>query len=656
VCVRRCTTEAVLLLGSGADGIEALMGTLASRSSPVGAALRALAAALLLLGCPRSGGASDLGTLPPIHTDDPVAEADLRRADEAADAGRLDDARSGYRAFISAHPADPLVPLAHLGLARVELDAGHPTDALAALDPVIAHTDPVIAEQGRFWRGIALHLAGRSAEAIELLAPLRGRTTDPEQTYLLLQTLAAAGETTADHVTTLQALDELLRTRTDESERREARSRAEQTVASELVEADVARAYDALPRDGEVWPLVAVRALSLAYDRGDVAAVRAIAEAMGGRGVTLPEAARALVERTERLERADPRVIGAILPLTGEGRDVGRHALEGLMLASGMPGTGPAAPDAPILVFRDDAGDPARAAEAVEELVTVHSAIAIVGPLTGPAARAAAERAAALGVPLLTLTPIATPSEAATIFRLLPSVAEEARELLRAARTRGATRVAVVHPRGGYGAAMRTAVEAEAAAAGLAYAGAEAYEPGATSFGPTMTALAARSFDALVIADASARVALVAPALAAAGITAAVGARSTPSRAVTLYVPSAGFDPALARTTARYLEGAVFGTLFAASLASGEAARFVEAYRARFGAEPDAFAAYAHDAFTLVRRGVLAGRATRSELGAYLGTTAGTPTLGASGGLGAGRAAATALRLLTMTGGTFVPL
>ncbi|MFN9938942.1 MAG: hypothetical protein ACK56I_05660, partial [bacterium] len=83
---------------------------------------------------------------------------------------------------------------------------------------------------------------------------------------------------------------------------------------------------------------------------------------------------------------------------------------------------------------------------------------------------------------------------------------------------------------------MRTAVEAEAAAAGLAYAGAEAYEPGATSFGPTMTALAARSFDALVIADASARVALVAPALAAAGITAAVGARSTPSRAVTLYV------------------------------------------------------------------------------------------------------------------------
>lgn len=125
---------------------------------------------------------------------------------------------------------------------------------------------------------------------------------------------------------------------------------------------------------------------------------------------------------------------------------------------------------------------------------------------------------------------------------------------------------------------------------------------------------------------------------------------------MTLYVPSAGFDPALARTTARYLEGAVFGTLFAASLATGEAARFVEAYRTRFGSEPDAFAAYAHDAFTLVRRGVLAGRATRSELGAYLTSTAGAPTLGASGGLGAARSAATALRLVTMSGGAFIPL
>lgn len=611
---------------------------------------------MLLLGCPRSG-TSDLTTLPPIHTDDPVAEADLRHADEAADAGRLDEARDAYRAFLSAHPNDPLVPLAHLGLSRVEIDAGHPEDALVALEPVVADDDEVIAERGRFWRGIALHLAGRSAEAIEVLGPLRGRTTDPEDTYLLLQTLAAAGAATADHVTTLGALDELVRTRSDDGERREARARAE-AVAAQLTEEEVVRAYDELPRDGEVWPLVAVRALSIAYDHGDVAAVRAYARDLTARGMSLPDEARALVERTERLERADPRVIGAILPLSGEGRDVGRHALEGLMLAANLPGTGPAGPDAPELVFRDDAGDPTRAAEAVEELVTVHSAIAIVGPLTGPTARAAAERAAALGVPLITLTPVTSGSDAPTTFQLLPTLAEEARALLESARARGARSVAVLHPRGGYGGAMRAAIETAAASAGMTYAGAESYEPTATSFGPTMTALAARSFDALVLADAGPRIALVAPALAAAGLTTAAGttARSGATRHVALYVPSAGFDPSLARTTARYLEGAVFGTLFSAPLATGDALTFVDAYRARFGAEPDAFAAYAHDAFTLVRAGVLAGRVTRTDLASYLTTTSGAHTLGASGGLSSARGASHALRLVTMLGGVFTPL
>lgn len=616
--------------------------------------LALMLAVLALLGCPRGGGASDVGTLPPIHTDDPVAEADLREADASADAGHLDEARAGYEGFLRDHPSDPLVPLAQLGLARVLIDAGTPEAALPVLAPVIASDDAVIAERGQFWQGIALHLAGQSAEAIVVLGPLRGRTTDPEESYLLLQTLAAAGRATHDHVTSLVALDELIRTRADEAERAEARARAQHTVESELLEADVPRAYDTLPRDGEVWSMVGVRALHLAYEHGDVAAVRAVATDLESRGVALPDDARALLERTARLERADPRVIGAVLPLSGEGRDVGRHALEGLMLAAGSPSDGPAAPDAPQLVFRDDGGDPARAAAAVEELITVHSAIAIIGPLTGPTARAAAERAAALGVPMITLTPVSAGSASPLVFQLFPSLAEEADALVAAARARGASQIAVLHPVGGYGAAMRSAIEAAVTRAGASYAGAESYEMGTTTFGPVITRLSARTFDAVVIADTESRIALIAPALAAAGIT-QTSAAST-RRPATILIPSAGFDVRLVRTAGRYLQGAIFGTLFSAALAEGEARSFVDSYTARFGAPPDAFAAYAHDAFMLIRRGVLSGRITRTDMSGYLPTTSGASTFGASGGLGTTRHPSRALRLVTLSGETFTPI
>ena len=76
----------------------------------------------------------------------------------------------------------------------------------------------------------------------------------------------------------------------------------------------------------------------------------------------------------------------------------------------------------------------------------------------------------------------------------------------------------------------------------------------------------------------------------------------------------------------------------------------------KLSAQPDAYAAYAHDAFMLVRRGVLGGRVTRGDMTSYLPTTTGASTLGASGGLGTGRHASRALRLVTLSGETFTPI
>src|SRR5262245_56857441 len=82
------------------------------------ARLLAFVLALLATGCPHNSGAQDLSSLPAITTSDPHAEADLRAAREASVAGHAAEAERLYRAFLAEHSADPLVPLAHLGLGR----------------------------------------------------------------------------------------------------------------------------------------------------------------------------------------------------------------------------------------------------------------------------------------------------------------------------------------------------------------------------------------------------------------------------------------------------------------------------------------------------------------------------------------------------------
>src|SRR5690606_31935414 len=98
--------------------------------------------------------------------------------------------------------------------------------ALEQFATVAASSDERVAEAGRFYRGIALHLAGRHAESLELLMPLVGRTADPEETALLLRTLAAAAEREGRVEIALGALDRLARNSDVSAEERE-RARAE---------------------------------------------------------------------------------------------------------------------------------------------------------------------------------------------------------------------------------------------------------------------------------------------------------------------------------------------------------------------------------------------------------------------------------------------
>ncbi len=612
---------------------------------------------IIAFGCPQGSGERPLGTTPALTTDDPDAEADLRQADRAAEEGRS-DAATRYRAFLDEHPNDPLRPLAELGLGRVLLGNGDSAGALTYFDRAATSDDEVVRERARFHRGVALHLLGRHEEALEVLEPLRGRLVDPRETTLLLRTIAAASMAMNDPVAALEALDLLVEANVSEADTNEARARIEAIATRELSDEEVPRAYGALEHDGAAWSFVALRAIRAAYDSGDVDRVRAIAAELRAEGLELSDELAGLVVRADRIAVADPRVIGAILPLSGRGREIGQRALRGLMLALG-PADAPPTATSTQLVFRDDGGDPERAARAVEELVSTHRAIAIVGPLDGPSAMAAARRAEQLGVPLIALSGAGEITSAGSMaFRLFPTADGEVRALVRAARARGALRFAVLHPASPFGHAMRDALARTLPQDGGTLVASVSYAPNATSFGSQVTEVARSSADAVLVADHGRALALIAPALAAGGLWSSGPEIPPPSRGrrIHVLVPSVGFDARLPNTTGRYLQGAIFSSPFHAATSVGEARAFTNAFLARFRSEPDAFSAYAFDAFGLVQRAVSAGATTRTALARALAEGRESSTAGASGGLSAGREARRATQLLELRDELFVPL
>lgn len=625
-------------------------------AAPIGLASLVLLA--MLCGCPAAARGPDIGRLPVLTSDDPRAEAELREAARLRADGQLDAAAARYQAFLDARPRDRLRPIAQLALGRILLAQKHDERALEQFDNVARHGEPAVSEQGRFYAGVAHERLGRHGKAVELLTPMVGRTIEPADTALLLATLAEAHVAEGRVAEAILALQSLSEDNAPEADRAAARARITTLAAQNASPADIRRLFEELDRESHAFRQVALRAVRDADAARDTERTRELLETLKEQDVPFDDTLAAIATRAERPSDANPAVVGAILPLSGRARKIGELALRGLMLAAGLPPAGPLSPNAPQLVFRDDGLDPQTAAAAVTELVSVHRVIAIIGPLDAQVALAAGKRAQELGVPLIALTPAGTFTELGPmVFRYFSTPQAETHALVAAARVRGAQRVAVLYPQNPYGELMQTTFEAQARAAGLALAGARAYPAGATSFGAETKDLAKLSFDALFIPDGAQKLALIAPALAAAGIWSTPAGQAAPpgGRAVTLLAPSLAFDPELARQSGRYLQGALLSNPFDARATDGAAHAFVERFKAQFGATPDAFAAFAHDAYRLVRASVTAGATTRQAMAEHLGKVRPTDLVGPSPGLSSTRQPVRATRIVTLTGERFVP-
>lgn len=630
-------------------------------------------AVLSVAACKQASG-PDIGRLPVLTSDDPQAEAEFREAKDLEARGRKDAAKKKYREFLHARPDDALVPLVQINLGRLLLKEQKDGEALALFQSVAQHPQPAVAEQGQFLSAIAEQRLGRHDEAIEKLAPMVGRTIDPKDTLELLRTLADAYRAEGKPFDALVTLERLQADAAlPESDRKIARSEIVDVVTSQATPADIRKCLDELDPKGFAYPHVLVRAVKDADAAHDLDRTRELMKLVQENSIPLDDQLSAIALRAAAPSDANPAAVGALLPLSGRARRVGEQALRGLMLAANLPAQGPRPPNAPSIVFRDDGGDPDRAIQAINELVSQHRVIAIIGPLDVSVAKVAGVRAQELGVPLLALTAGGEPNEIGDmVFRYFPTPQAEAQALAHAAKARGAKSYAALYPDTAYGKAMLEAFGKAAVAAGLTQGPMQSYAAGATSFGTEAAALEKESFDALFVPDSAQQLALIAPALAAAGLWSSVGpphegltareariaakrgVESTkPPRAIVLVAPSVAFDVSLPKLAGRYLQGAMFSVPFDAQSDAGPAPQFVQKFQEAFGSAPDMFAAFAHDAYRLVRGTIDSGATTRSALAAKLPAAKDTGAVTSTKGFTSTREAAEPTRVIELKGDQF---
>ena len=616
-------------------------------------------AALTSPGCSRRTPPRFVGQSPLLTSDNPQAEAELREARTFAEQGDIEQAATRYEAFLAMRSDDPLAAIARLELGRIRLDAGDLDAALTLFEQVADHTDVALAEHARFNLGLTLHAAQEYESAVRFLSPFVGRTIDPVETAKLLWSLPDALVKLERHMDALTVLHRAEDAPLAEQDRERVRARVAKLVHHEAGGDQIQRAYRELEHRGEVWGQVARRALRDADAMGDLTRVRAVLAELEHRGFELDDELQAVAARAERATDVDMRSVGVILTLSGRARELGQLALHGIMLAAGLPPRGPLPANAPVVVFRDDGGDPARATAAVDELARMHRVAAIIGPIDARAAEAAAKRAHELGVPMITLSQAPRLTQTGPmIFRLFATPQGEVEQLLRFARARGYTRFAVMYPASGYGEVMASAFALGVRSAGGELVARIDYPPEATSFGTLVGELRGQRFDALFLPDTAHRLALIAPALAAAGLwpTAPGNAAPKGARSVQLLAPSVGFDHELARTTSRYLQGSVFSTLFDPRTGAAAAQAFAARFRTQFGVPANAFAAFAYDAFQFIRSAVKDGAGTRFALRQHLTTLRARAAAGPSPGFDDNREPSRASYLVQLRGQHFTRL
>ena len=548
----------------------------------------------------------------PKRVESPLEKAppsEVSRARALASSGDIVGAQRAYEAFIISNQRTTEADLARLELGVLSADIGRCQSAIPHFEQAVQSADQAIALRA------SLHLAscqlqlGDPERALETVGPVAGERFPAEEQALLWDTAVIAAEQTTSADLGLRVLDTLIERGgpAPEPARRDA---AVQVLVERLTIEETVALVDELRPGALPQVLASMRVLRHALQTQDPDLVDLSAQALrSGDAAANPDVA-ILLARADEFLHGNPYVVGALLPLSGRGREVGRQLLQGMQLAAIDEG-------GPELVVEDTAGNAAQTSEAVESLITNQRVVAVLGPVGSRTTEAAAQAAERAAVPLLSFSASDDVTSAGEqVFRFLYSPRDELAALVGTARARGLSRFVVLYPDHGYGRTMERLFDQEVAAAGGIYCDAVAYPPGTKSFVEYVRTVLETSCDVILFADVADQVALIAPTFAAEGAW-SIGGGVLPEHAereVHFLLPSPSWSAKLLGRAQRYLQGALVALPFYEASEASLNQHFRTAYETRYGSAPQTFAAYGYDAYRLISNTLRQGNQTREAL------------------------------------------
>jgi branched-chain amino acid transport system substrate-binding protein len=333
---------------------------------------------------------------------------------------------------------------------------------------------------------------------------------------------------------------------------------------------------------------------------------------------------RRILEAVESERSVNKNAVGCLLPLSGPFAIYGQEVLNGMALGMGIFADTP--PNVALDLFiRDTQGEPEKTVAALEELAGEEKVMAVVGPLASKNAAAAASRAQALGVPLITLTQKESVTlEGDMVFRNFLTQKREIERLLDCAvEEMGLTRFAVLYPDNAFGRSLMNLFLDQVQKVGGVVTATEPYDPEQTDFAEQIRKLTGQyglssggdvsrmgqmwspemeerrihpeapepiiNFDAVFIPDHVQRVVMIAPQLVYHDV-----------RDVLLMGTSLWQSPELVQEAGDYVQGAIFTTGFFSGSDDPQVKRFVRDYMEAFDAPPGLLAATGYDTVQLL--------------------------------------------------------
>ncbi len=589
----------------------------------------------------------------PEPEEEDLALALAKDAEELERKGALTEARAKRDQLLRAHPATLAAARILEARAALQQEEGDLAGALSSYEALLFNRpDYDRAEELRERYGRLLVTAGRYNDAANMLGALFAQGS-PAQKARLWSPLGEALLGDARPKEAVEVLAQALASPHVAGAEREQATSSALTAIDTLSLADARSLFEAHRSDpawAQLMPALGLKLARLSYQDRDYARAEATLEFVITRFATSPLAAEAreLLTRLRSRAKVEPRALGVVLPLSGKYEQYGKRSLVAIELAF-------KAAEGFRLVVRDSKGEAEDAAKAVEDLVLIEHVIAIIGPLFSNEALAAAEKAEALGVPLLTLSHReGLPEIGPHVFRTALTVSSQAKELARVAFEQlGFSRFALLYPRNGYGREFVQVFWDEVNRRKGEIRAAEIYENDQTTFTELIRRMVGRlhvgvrgdfreamaelrkqklpphklkaeaeklrkrlapiiDFDAIVIPDSGHRIGLIAPALAVEDIVTERDekelekirkATGNPDiKPVTLLGASTWNSPQTLSSCERYCEGAVFVDAFFLDSPEPLVRDFVTAFRAAAGAEPYLSEAQAYDTAALLKK------------------------------------------------------